>query len=178
MAKTTVKLNKSRLQSETINKIDRAIDATPLKNEVGEFAAERIRLEARRKRPLNNTGTFKDLKDLTIQQREYLEKYNATHPTYKKSRSNLTLTGQFLDSISFEIVPRGIELFFKGPRKGYRTGPKSRQKRPPTNAQLAEYLADIGFVVFTKKGIEQNQKFQNNVLRIIRKFLRRQLRRQ
>lgn len=174
--KAKVKLDKRALEIDLVRRIEKVIDAEPLKQEIGLFVTDRIRFQARIKEPLNDTGDFKDLRPITVKNREYLERYNVTQSTYKANRSNLTFTGQFLNSIGFKARRFGIELLFKGKRKGYKTGPNSRQKKPPTNAQLARYLGDLGYFVFTKKGIEKNRKIGTRITSIVRRFIRNNLR--
>jgi len=175
MAKVNIKFNKARLQADLVKRIEKAMDAEPLKQEIGIFATDRIRFEARRGQPLNSERSFPKLKSLTVENREYLEKFNKTHRVFSPSRSNVSLTGQFLNSLGFQRIRFGVELLFLGSRKPYRTGPNSVEKNPPTNAELAGHLSALGFKVFTKKGIESDRKFQNNIVRIVRKFLRSSL---
>lgn len=177
MAKVNLKFNKQRLEADVIKRIESVTDSKELKQEIGLFATDRIRFQARVKKPLNDSGSFPSLKKVTVEQREYLEKFNTTDRTYQSGRSNLTFTGQLLNSVAFKTIRDGIELFFKGSRRPYKTGPGSRAKKTPTNEELAEFLSKLGFEVFTKKGIEGDRKFNTQVNRIVRKFLRRSLRR-
>lgn len=176
MAKVKFKFDRKRLEAQIVKEIDQVIDADPLKKEIGLFVTDRIRYQARIQQPLNSDSKFKDIKQRTIEKREYLEKYNKTHRTYEASRSNVTFTGQLLNSLGFNLVTRGVELIFKGERTPYNTGPNSRENNPPSNAEVDEFLREKGFFIFTKKGLEESDTLQKNIVRIIRKFLRRSLR--
>ena len=132
MAKVNIKFNNKKLQAQIIRDIEAVIDSEPLKKEVGLLATDRIRFQARIEKPLNNSKSFPALKALTISTRAYLKKFNRTHKTFNESRANITLTGQFLNSIGFNVIRGGIELLYRGARKPYKTGPNSRAKDTPT----------------------------------------------
>ena len=176
MARAKIKVDKSSLTSQLIRQIGELTDTDQLKQEVGLFTTERIRFQTRIGEPLNDTGDFPELAEATVEQRKYLEKFNPTDRTYSPGRANVTFTGQLLDSLGFKKIKNGIELMFLGRRKPYRTGPGSRQRKVPTNAELQEHLEDAGFFVFTKKGIEEDQKFNRQITQIVRRFIRRRLR--
>lgn len=175
MAKVDIKFNRQKLQADIIKRIDKVIDADPLKKDIGIFATTRLRFEARKGTPLNDERNFPPLKPITIDNREYLARFNRTHPAFNEARSNVTLTGQLLNALGFQVISRGVELLFIGERRPYRTGPNSVANDTPTNQEVADYLAEKGFRVFTKKGIESDRKFSSNITQIVRRFLRRSL---
>lgn len=175
MARVKVDVNKRQLKLKVVRDIERVTNDPQLKEEIGIFATQRIAFQARVGQPLNNQGKFPALKSLTVQKRRELARYNATDSTYQAGRSNVTFTGQLLDSLSFNQISNGVELFFKGKRRPYRTKTGRRSGRVPTNAEVAERLEDIGFVIFSKRGIERNQKFRRQIDAIVRRFLRRKI---
>ena len=176
MARTRIKLDRKALQQEVVREIGKVTDNEDLKRDIGIFATGRIRLQARTGKPLNDTGDFPSLRDATKKQREYLEQFNSTDPAYKKDRSNLTFTGQLLNSLGFFSVKDGIQLFYRDKRKVYKTGPSSRQRKVPTNGELALFLQTLGYFIFTKEGLEEDQKFNRQITQIVRRFIRRKLR--
>ena len=184
MAKTRVKIDRQALENSIRRKLDEVRDEDQLKTEIGLFLTERIRFQARVGKPLNDDGRFPPLKDKntskgglpsTVERREYLSRFNKTDSTFASRRSNLTFTGQLLDGLAFNRVKNGIDLLFKGKRKPYRTGPKSRERNPLSNAELDVELRKIGFFAFTKPGIEANRKITRQISRIVSRFLRRKL---
>ena len=176
MAKVSIEFPKG-LPKEVAKGVRKVINSNELKTQVGVFSTERLRFQARIRKPLNDTNSFPELADTTILQRAYLQKFNVPHPTYGTSRSNLTFTGQFLNSLGFERRNRGIEFVWKGVRKPYRTGPNSRSRKALTNEDLASFLSELGFVPFTTKGINKDRKFLSQIRALVRRFLRRNLRR-
>jgi len=173
-ARVNIKMNLALLQQD-LKKITKD---KKILNEVGAFVAERNRLFARRARPLqgNDVGKFKSLKKSTIKGREYLGELNKTHGTFKASRSNLTLTGQLIDSISHR-VDRGIIIIQPvGKRSMYKTGEKRSARRTPINSRnelLYKAILEISSK-FAMLGLDPKGKKRVNtiVIRNLRRLLR------
>ena len=146
--------------------------------EAGFVVQERVKAEARRRKPLNDTRSFPPLSDKTIKRRNYLKKYNTTHKTYETSRSNLTITGQLIDAIVYELQQdQGLYKIIlevaDNARLGYRTGPNSIERNPPSNQELAEMLAEKGFVLFDPAVIAINDNLKDRVATVFKRTLRR-----
>lgn len=158
-----------------------------LQAETKVFLEKRIKGETRRGRPYNDTRTFKALEDISIKNRRRLAKLNKTHPVFKpegiRGKSNLTFTGQLVDSIfanpRLELKKLIFGIGVEGSREPYKTGPNSTQKLSAansTNEALFDTLQSIGYTLFTKKGLDNAPEIKKNVNRIFLKFLRRALR--
>lgn len=143
-------------------------------NEIGGMATDRLRFQARTAKPFNEGASFPVLKDSTIENRKYLEKYNKTHKVYERQLSNLTITGAFLESLTWLVKGPGLlELFFEGRHPGYRLK-NGNTKNPPRNQDLFKWLTDKGFAVFDSS-IETNKIIKARIRSIVLKYIRRGL---
>jgi hypothetical protein len=91
-------------------------------------------------------GIKPDLSPSTIKSRKYLSAFNETHPSYQADKSNLTLTGQLLDSLRGKYVATKLRFNInplKKKHKKYSTGGKSKSKAASI-AQIFEWQADLG----------------------------------
>ena len=184
--KVVVKYPRGKVSAVIGGKLSSIIKSDELSDAIGKVLTDRIKFEAKRGTPLNDTGSFKPLAPMTIEHRKYLEQFNQTTSVYKPSRSNLSFTGQLLDSIkwkrekgSFNDKLLRILIYFDGKREMYRMGPESKARPSEynrTNEQLARTLAEIGFRVFSKQGIENKTELVRRVSNTIRSFIRKRLR--
>lgn len=168
-----LKFERGKIQRQITSEVNKVLERNDLKDELGKFAVERIRFQARIGQPLNDNGEIPLLKESTILQREYLAKYNRTHPVFEPGLGNMTFTGQLLNGLGFEKMKRGFRFVWKRVRKPYNTGPNSKQKGPLTNERLAGFLEDKGIRAFSARGIRKNRKFNSQLNKIVLAFLRR-----
>ena len=182
MAKVTIKYPKASIRLDVEKKLRNILGQNELSDLVGNTVTSRIKLEARRGKPLNDTGTFPGLADSTIANRIRLAELNKTADVYSPKRSNLSFTGQLLNSLTFKRnTSRAflIDIFFGGERRPYKTGPKSTAELTEyneTNQALAGTLDGIGFTVFSKDGIEKNKALIRRVVNEVQSFIRKKLR--
>jgi hypothetical protein len=184
MSKFKIKVNYPRvaINSRIVRQVNELLGEDGLSIEVGEIVQERIRFSARRGKPLNDSGSFKPLAPSTVENRQDLSGYNSTIDVYSPARSNLSFTGQLLNSIRYrKAKAQGflIEILFSGDRNPYKTGPNSTAKLTDanrTNQALAKTLDDIGFTVFSKKGIEGNKELIRRIVNTVRSYIRKNLR--
>ncbi len=165
-----------QIEKGLIKDIEAILSSKEMLGEVGDFTVDRLRYQARVSKPANFARSTKPLESSTISNRRYLAKHNQTHETFEPNRSNLTITGQFLDSIKYAIRGTGLlEIFFDGTHKGYLSGTGRRGKSIP-NEKLAEYLKDIDkrFAVFDSS-LNTNETFKTRVKSIVQRFIRRGL---
>lgn len=148
-------------------------------NEIGVMATERMKLQARKGKPLFGDnevpGSFPPgyPASSTIRGRKYLEQFNPTHSTYKANRGNLTFTGQLIDALTYEIKDGLIRYFIADSmRKPYRISPNKFAKKTPTNEELYLLLIDK-HPWFAFVGIDL--KIRKRANNIVRQFLRRAL---
>lgn len=145
-------------------------------NDIGDFSVKRMQGFARKKTPLQGkkVGKFPANypSEMTVKQRQYLEKFNKTHQAYRASKGNLTLTGQLLDAITFEVIRDFVKVFVNdNKRKPYRTGPRSRGKSL-TNEQVYDFLISLNRK-FRVLGMDE--KGEKRITNIVKRYLRRAL---
>lgn len=147
-----------------------------LKKEVGDFAVERLKYQARIRKPFNRFGFFPTLAPSTVNQRRYLGKYNATHPVFKPETSNLTITGEFLDALTWMDEGNAIlRLGFTGMHKPYKGSKGQRISKTIMNDTLAKYLSEWGYKVFDNS-LQDNEQFIRRIKTICLRYIRRGLR--
>lgn len=99
-----------------------------------------------------------------------LTKTNKPSEFYQYGLSNVTFTGQLLESIKLFKINRSkgsVEIDASGQRAPYKNLDGSVQKsKPPTNQKLVEYLKEKGRIIF---GI--NKQMQNVINKIVRSYI-------
>lgn len=139
---------------------------------IGIIGRESIIAKTRTGKNLVTGGKQKALKASTVKHREILAKSNPVQETFSAKRSNLTLTGQLLESI--KIIPSKskaeVNLVPKGTRKPYVNKNGKSQKGTPTNEDLTEYLSQKGFKFL---GIDEPTKKQ--MIKAVKAFLRNEI---
>jgi len=165
-----IKWNIGKTAAEIAKKVKRASSKKKFELLIGEFITTRVRARARKGQPLNNTWHFPNLKPSTIKARKALTK-GGKHPAFSPARSNLTITGQLLDAVRFDRLDDTSFLLFIAPTKR-----KLELGTPPNNKQLAGYLEEKGFTIFSKKGIRLDRKIPLRIKQILLRFLRKELR--
>jgi hypothetical protein len=166
----------ARIEKSVIADVESIMASRPMMEEVGEFTVSRLKYQMRVSKPYNSSGTTKDLEDSTIRNRKYLEKFNDTAETYSPERSNLTFTGQLLDSMKYIIKGVGLlEVLFDGMHRGYLSGTGRRGKNL-SNSTLYGYLVDKDkrFAVFDNS-LNDNGTFKARVKSIVLRYVRRGL---
>jgi hypothetical protein len=144
-----LKFNKQSLrmlESDTKARINRVISNKELLNEVGTLAVETLKFTARKGISPETGSRFNGLSKEWKDEREKIAEATPTHPAYSKSRSNLTLTGQLMDSIrhSSAVTYRSIiiRIFLAGTHKPYRKKymESFTRKKPKRRVRLAKIL--------------------------------------
>lgn len=178
-------------------------ESQQMRMEVGEFLRDRLQAEARRGKPLNDSRSFPPLKETSIAIRDALAETNDTHPTFKPQRSNLTITGQLINAIEYILTSTTVRIeVLNTAREPYRqrgrlstkglnsirqsignlkasskfvakTRVSGRDLTPPLNSELSQELRRRGFVLYTAKGIESDDRVMNRINNIVKKFVRR-----
>ena len=166
MAKVTINTKKVLKEVETVLKKTKSNKST--QRQIAEFVVQKI-LELARRGKTIVTGKVESLPRFS---ESYLE-YRKTEGARKKAKSpffrpyakisNLTFTGQLLESISFEITQDKIKVFFKD---------TSRSDSKETNAKIYEYLLekDIGYDIL---GLDDAGK--ERIRRIVVDLLRKEI---
>lgn len=90
---------------------------------------------------------IKKLKKTTVELRRKLAEINKTHPDFSPKKSNLTFSGQFLDSFKaiFERVGRVVQIKISptGINKGGKNLDRTR-KRGISNEKIGEFQIALG----------------------------------
>lgn len=110
--------------------------------------------------------------------KEQLKKTNKASEFYRSGASNLTFTGQLIESIKFTKVNRSqgsVTIEASGDRRPYKNTKgvvtDKAKGNTPTNKELAGYVKDGGRPLF---GV--NKQMQNVLSRIVRSFLNNKIR--
>ena len=143
MAKTKAEIKGLDIVSKNIKTfVSNVIKEEQILNELGKFSADEIR-----KRTRGRLDTYKQeaLSKPTIKRRETLIKQGNSSEFSKPRQSNLTLSGQLLDSITHKISQSTarITLFFKEGRRPYK-GKKGQDLENKSNKEIVADLASRG----------------------------------
>lgn len=129
---------------------------------------------------------FRRLSKGAIRNRKQIAKYNTTHPLYKPTFPNLTITGRFLRSFKFKIGTRGTSILFKLDARGthapYRRADKKqvgtkktffgKEKKPAPvpNKLIRKGMAEIG-----RDPIDFSKKYTKLIMDILKDELKSRL---
>ena len=140
-------------------KILKAISDSRFKDELRNDFIEEIR----------ENGVEPKLQESTVKNRRYLAKNNKTHPKYREDKSNLTLTGAFLESMkSFFVLSKG-QFVFEFPKKRHpkykKNNGKAIKSRSPSMSDIYQYQLELG------RYLDQVFEKQDFLARISRKLV-------
>jgi hypothetical protein len=110
---------------EIESKLESSIDDSKFLNEVGQMVVGDIKRNAKSGFTIEKDGTTKRMEPLTnvtIEKREWLRRAgNAKAKPYRDNFSNLSMSGQLIDSIDYKIDGNKIEIDAHGERQPYKT---------------------------------------------------------
>lgn len=113
---------------------------------------------------------LKLLKESWIIQRTRLAKTNATDRAFEDGRSNLTFTGQLLNSMKHIVIgPGKLQIIFADMHTGYKSA-TGRVSKSIENSKIAKYVAEQGRPFF---GVRPSMRRQVN--RIVKQYVKRAL---
>lgn len=117
-------------------------------NDIGELLRDEVIGFTRSGKSVSTNGSFPQLADSTIKSRKNLSKYNQTDALYSPARSNLTFTGELLESLTIKTKVRegSVEVLPQGNHKGYKT--KTGRGKSELNRDIFDWLEAKGFKVF------------------------------
>lgn len=144
-----------------------------MRKEMGEFVVDRIQKVTRSGKSIQDGKSFAALKKSTVGMRTSIAKYNKTHPLFKPPRSNLTIVGTLVDSVSYKFIGKTIDVRPRGSHPPYKTKPGKKAKgggETKSNEEIAKSLLDQGRVFV---GLDERGKERIN--RILAKWVRRLL---
>lgn len=177
-------IKKFQFSKEDISNAEKSIQAKvkeiirepELLNQIGEVVIQDIKRIARTGKDPKTGQRFKTLSPQWIREREKIEKVTPTHETYRANRSNITITGQLLDSMTKRIV-NGIRsasllIYFAGIHRPYQALRRNGIKRvgkPISNDKLSGYVNEIRPFFYLR------DKLQERLKTIVIRFIRRKL---
>lgn len=170
-----INFNAQAAASKLLKTFKKVQENDQMQKEIGETFVKRIQGAARSGKPLNNNGSFPELKETTKRIKELLKELNPVDKSYKKGKSNVTFTGQFLDAITFKVLRRGVQIFVEDSARFPVETLRGPEKETPNNADLDKDLRKRGFKVYTAQGIKKNDKLAKRLKSIVLRTLRRAL---
>ena len=102
------------------------------------------------------SAAIKQLKPSSVRNRRYRARYNTTHPNYNPNKSNLTLTGELIDSIKcrFKKLRRGVGFTLQalGKHKKYKTKKGRSKAKRVSNSDIIAAQKALGRDVLGIRG--------------------------
>lgn len=166
-----------KIQAQTTLNINEMIKSPALLSELGDVVIKDIKRIARTgKNPITG-GKFIPLSKGWIKRRGQLAETNQTDPTYKQNRSNITFTGQLLNSMGKRINKNILQIMFEGIHRRYnrsisllkRSGKPLKTPKQLTNEQLAQYVGELRPFFYVRETLLPQLK--SVVIRYIRRKL-------
>lgn len=161
------KVNTSGMKRK-LGQVSKLVNTDDLSKELGETVIRGIKGKTRKGLDLVNGGKQGALASSTIAQRRYLDDHNSTASTYSPARSNLTFTGQLLDSLKWFRIGNIIRIMPTGQRRPYKRG----SKKSIANQDVANFLKEQG-----REFLGVDNPIKKQLKSIIRNFIRRNIRR-
>lgn len=165
-----VKVNIDQAQKNLRERFKKASEDTSLLKDIGETVVKNAKGEARLGKEPSTGEKFKPFADNKRypKQRKRIADRLGQGRNFKPKKSNLTITGQLIESIDFEIVDKKVNLRFDdSPRIPYGEGDA------PTNDELGRYHRE-GLGNLPKRDLlGVSEKTEKTVANKIRAFFRR-----
>ena len=170
-----------KLEQQLKRKLEEKINNVGLLSQVGQYIVKNMIGEARLGKGYTTTGPnpesgdrvekFQPLKKTTIKRREELAKYNQNGTLFSPKKSNLTLTGKTLNSISFIVSNEKplISIVPYGDHPGYIQKNGKRSRGAPFQ-DILRWQREKGRNVF---GV--SARIYRSVVSMIKSHLRREL---
>lgn len=136
----------SGLEKNVKDAFKKVIASNAMLNEVGKLVTEDIVETTRGERSIpDGLNHLKLLKESWITRKKRLASTNTKDSAYEEGKSNLTFTGQLLNSLKWKILgPGKIQTFFKGNHAPYVSGTGAKSGKSIKNEDLAKYVAIAG----------------------------------
>ena len=169
--KTKVKIDLSKINAK-IQDVTTKLENKQLLESVARIAIDDIRGNAREGKPFveGKESSFPSLETKTEKRRKRLATVNTTDRAYSPARSNLTFTGQLLNSLKFSISGLRIKIFPSGTRSPYNYI-RGGQSKSVSNKIVAQGLAEKGFK-FLGIGEPTERKIRSEIVRTLRRLLK------
>lgn len=169
-----VKFNQAsidKVQSNVKEAFQKVINSKSMLNEVGQLVVTDVVEQTRNEKSIPLGGKdLKLLKDKWITRKDRIASVNSPDGNYEEGKSNLTFTGQLLNSFTWAIEGAGkIKLFFKDVHSGYKTLSGTTGK-PIENQKLADYVAKAG-----RPFVGVRPVIKRRINRIVKDYIKRAL---
>lgn len=155
----SIKLQLTKALEKKRKAVKKAISETDILEKIAELIIDSLREKK-----------FKALKPSTIAWRKKIAKTNPTHPKYAPQRSNLTLSGELIDSIEPSIIKRELTviLSYEGIHPGYFTASGGvTPKKAKANIDIARGQREGGRDI-----LKLTKKIENEVIRLVKNRLK------
>jgi len=144
-----VKFNQQDIKSlnqEILTAFKKVIASNAVLRDIGEVLVLDIVDTTKNEKSIpNKLANLKLLKEAWINRKDRLSKYNKTSPDYEHGKSNLTFTGQLLNSLTYIVEgPGKLKLMFKGNHSAYIGANGKKIGKDISNDKLAGYVAESG----------------------------------
>lgn len=152
------KISIDNVEANIKTKVSKMLSEPALLNEVGDTVIRDIQYQTRRGVSAVTGERFKPTKKSWREKREKIAQATPTHETYGKNRSNLTLTGQLLDSLRKVISGKGIKIYFAGFHMPYRQKyleyftRKKKKRRTNLGKTLKGFQTSAGGISYVNTG--------------------------
>lgn len=141
-----LKFDTKKASKQLKKKIDKVIESDRWKDEAARLAIKNIQGQTRLQKNISTGESQKKISKKWEKRKKQLAKNNPKGASFGPSKSNLTVTGQLLESLKRIDDKKTVIIEPTESRTPYKNKDGSFQKNPPTNKKLAEYLAEKDFI--------------------------------
>jgi hypothetical protein len=170
MAKTKVNFDEKEAIKRFKMRFEEFRKKDQWKDEAAKLAINKLKGETRLGRFLATGENQPPLSPGWIKRRKELAQHNTTGTSFREGKSNLTLTGQLIDSIKRFPDATRVIIETMGERIPYRNKNGTSAKKTPTNAELVGYLEERG-----RRLLGVDQKTIGQIKKKLMEFIRRNL---
>lgn len=170
-----------KINSKSVEKLDKSIrdafdkvlSSKPMLDEIGNSITSDIVDQTRNKaKSIPDASRLSPLSKEWIERRKKLSDYNETDSTFSPTKSNLTFTGQLLNSLKHRILGKGkIEAYFDGMHEPYKNKDGEPIGDEISNEDLATFVKEKG-----RPFVGIRDLTARKINRIVRTYVRRALR--
>tara|TARA_R110000868_G_scaffold411262_1_gene702568 strand:+ start:1442 stop:1960 length:519 start_codon:yes stop_codon:yes gene_type:complete len=157
-----IKYDKKRAKKKLKAKFEKIIESDEWKEKATEYAINQIQGKTRTQKSAKDNSPLPKISEKHKDNKKRIAKYNGTGKNFGNTKSNLTITGQLLESLKREKHKTQAQIIAYGDRVPYKTK-NGTVKKTPTNTELVKYLSDKGY-----KFIGLSEKMKKNIKKLVR----------
>lgn len=158
-----LKFDEKKAKKQFQKKVDKIIQSDEWKEIAADYAINQIQGKTRLQKSAKDNSPLKYISEEHKKTKKKLAKLNSKGKNFGASKSNLTITGQLLESLKGQNKKRSVEIEAKGERKPYKVSKNSYAKKTPSNEELVEYLKEKGFSF-----IGLSEKMKKNIKKLVK----------